>query len=67
MRSCDSMAYSSSRARSNPATPLLGLFVRSLSTRRRQTQDWTTRSVLTASGRRRKVSYVASGCEDIDL
>jgi hypothetical protein len=33
----------------------------------RQTQDWTARSVLTASGRRRTVSYVASGCEDIDL
>jgi hypothetical protein len=33
----------------------------------RPTENWTTRSALTASGRRRKVSYVASGCEDIDL
>jgi hypothetical protein len=33
-RSCDSMACSSSRARFSPASPLLGLFVRSLSTRR---------------------------------
>jgi hypothetical protein len=28
---------------------------------------WITLSALTASGRRRKVSYVASGSEDIDL
>jgi hypothetical protein len=33
-RSCDSIACSSSRARFSPASPLFGLFVRSLSTRR---------------------------------
>ena len=29
--------------------------------------SWIARSPLTASGRRSKVSYVASGSEDIDL
>jgi hypothetical protein len=29
--------------------------------------SWITRSALTAGGRRSKVSYVASGSEDIDL